>query len=336
MIIQRCELTDPDIAGWNETGDEVIIRDKALMEKKYLSASFESFVRQLQLYGFKKVNDNRSRSNKGSNKGLIFRHEAFKRDNPGLLVNVKTSAKNEDKSKADKKSRVQKGRDKPSTGSKENKSCNSEGSSFPQEKSIQSLHHRLDKMELKMDQLTARFDQLLDILVAASAPNRHSNPVLSFSKPGHKRARSEQNNLDTSMNVNGVYGRRVSNEYVQQISGIGSSVSHQAHPKAQVYAVGQGMQSDNLVNKKFSDLSSDQEKAIFYDVKSGEPHFGNVFDEGSESGLSSVQLHNAMNEFTDDELAQIAAMGTNSCQENTVISADNGGAGYGFKKKDGI
>ena len=83
----------PDIACWNEVGDAFIIKNKSGFEETYLTISFESFVRQLHLYGFKKMNNRKNSAGSGKKKELIFHHEDFLRGREDLVACMQTVKK---------------------------------------------------------------------------------------------------------------------------------------------------------------------------------------------------------------------------------------------------
>jgi len=142
-IISECDKNEPDVASWSVNGDLLIIRDKASFEKDCLSISFESFIRQLHMYGFKKINDKRSGSNKGGSKNLIFRNKDFKKGRPELLCKIQT---------------LKKEKKKRSLNSNRNDSKTPVSTTLLP---IETLNHRMDRMEGKIGELQ---NQIKDIL----------------------------------------------------------------------------------------------------------------------------------------------------------------------------
>eukprot|EP00349_Pseudokeronopsis_sp_Brazil_P003909 CAMPEP_0202964494 /NCGR_PEP_ID=MMETSP1396-20130829/8575_1 /ASSEMBLY_ACC=CAM_ASM_000872 /TAXON_ID= /ORGANISM="Pseudokeronopsis sp., Strain Brazil" /LENGTH=509 /DNA_ID=CAMNT_0049686647 /DNA_START=67 /DNA_END=1596 /DNA_ORIENTATION=+ len=83
----------PEIGGWSDEGDTIIVKDVKLFAEKviptvYRHNNFASFVRQLNFYGFRKV---RSESLEKA-EWWIFRHPSFLRDQPNLISEIKRSA----------------------------------------------------------------------------------------------------------------------------------------------------------------------------------------------------------------------------------------------------
>jgi len=91
-IFMDCDKNLPNIACWSANGELIIIRDKSYFEKYCIAVSFESFIRQLHMYGFKKMNDKRT-GRKTQVKDLIFRHKLFKKNRPELLEKIQTLKK---------------------------------------------------------------------------------------------------------------------------------------------------------------------------------------------------------------------------------------------------
>ncbi|XP_055124228.1 heat shock transcription factor, X-linked member 3 [Symphalangus syndactylus] len=79
---------------WNDDGDAVIVEKDLFQrevlqrrgaEKIFKTDSLKSFIRQLNLYGFRKT---RPSNSPGNEKMMIYRHSNFQRDKPRLLENI--------------------------------------------------------------------------------------------------------------------------------------------------------------------------------------------------------------------------------------------------------
>ena len=74
-----------EVIYWNETGKSFLIRDQqsieALLPEIYKTSSYKSFVRQLNVYGFKKK--------RNKNKKIEFRNKNFIKGKKDLLFNIK-------------------------------------------------------------------------------------------------------------------------------------------------------------------------------------------------------------------------------------------------------
>ena len=111
-MIENCSALHPEIAGWNDAGDTVLIYSPTQLEQHYLPqyfqhSKFPSFVRQLNLYGFKNVtkevttsgdnsvsgsHNNGGSASSTSGSGLqAFRNPNFLRGRKDLVGNIQRS-----------------------------------------------------------------------------------------------------------------------------------------------------------------------------------------------------------------------------------------------------
>lgn len=81
---------------WNSSGEEIIIREKSFIDEVlklkwyFKTTDFNSFIRQLNLYGFRKVRvDDASVSQLRGTSHMRYRSANFRRDKPELLINLK-------------------------------------------------------------------------------------------------------------------------------------------------------------------------------------------------------------------------------------------------------
>lgn len=99
-MINRC---DPQVACWNDKGDIFIVKDSSSLAKIFIPryfdhSNFSSFARQLNFYGFRKINNLHDTDGFSSNH-VRFHHEYFCRDRPELLSKIKRSTLNNSNSK---------------------------------------------------------------------------------------------------------------------------------------------------------------------------------------------------------------------------------------------
>ena len=112
-MIENCSVSNPEIASWNDAGDTVLIYSPTQLEQHYLPQYFQhnkfpSFVRQLNLYGFKNVTKELaapgsggsvggSHNSGGSGSGTsgsgmqAFRNPNFLRGRKDLVANIQRS-----------------------------------------------------------------------------------------------------------------------------------------------------------------------------------------------------------------------------------------------------
>ena len=111
-MIENCSISHPEIASWSDAGDTVLIYSPTQLEQHYLPQYFQhnkfpSFVRQLNLYGFKNVTKELttgssssvggSHNSGGSGSGTsgsgmqAFRNPNFLRGRKDLVANIQRS-----------------------------------------------------------------------------------------------------------------------------------------------------------------------------------------------------------------------------------------------------
>lgn len=156
-IINESHEATPEVACWNEHGDAFVIKTKAAFEEKYLSIGFESFVRQLHLYGFKKVNNNKGSSSGPKKKLFIFRQEDFQRGREDLvscMQTVKREKKNAKKVKEEQTKKILD--DVIETDDESEKKI----AAKRVEDVDESMHLKMDRIDSKVDGIYVKLDEL--------------------------------------------------------------------------------------------------------------------------------------------------------------------------------
>lgn len=155
-VIEHCNQHDPAVASWDAEGTAFIIKDvtslsQFYLPKKFDHSNFQSFVRQLNLYGFRNVSKETEGFSGDSGAGpghVVFKNDNFKRGRRDLLVNIRRSKKGD---RSQRKTR--------------------------QEEELHSiceaLNQRFDRVDVevkslhaKMDLLSSRLDKVLNLLLA--------------------------------------------------------------------------------------------------------------------------------------------------------------------------
>jgi len=89
--------THPTAIGWTDDGKNFVIKNPSVLASEIIPKYFkhnnvQSFIRQLQFYGFRKIKNKclpPGSSTKQGPRQLFFRHEKFVRGRPDLLVEIK-------------------------------------------------------------------------------------------------------------------------------------------------------------------------------------------------------------------------------------------------------
>ena len=104
VVKLRNLVDDPEnveVITWSKSGTEIVIQDidkfKDYLVKSsvFKTNNFSSFVRQLNMYGFHKVNG--YKHSYGTKHPLVFEHPNFQRDKPHLLSSIKRFQKSKDR-----------------------------------------------------------------------------------------------------------------------------------------------------------------------------------------------------------------------------------------------
>eukprot|EP00568_Trieres_chinensis_P006888 CAMPEP_0183301676 /NCGR_PEP_ID=MMETSP0160_2-20130417/7710_1 /TAXON_ID=2839 ORGANISM="Odontella Sinensis, Strain Grunow 1884" /NCGR_SAMPLE_ID=MMETSP0160_2 /ASSEMBLY_ACC=CAM_ASM_000250 /LENGTH=581 /DNA_ID=CAMNT_0025464331 /DNA_START=30 /DNA_END=1772 /DNA_ORIENTATION=- len=175
-LVCHCDEHDPDVCAWDEDGVAFIIKDVARLESQYLPkkfdhSNFQSFVRQLNLYGFRNVSKEKE-SGDVSSQYITFRNDDFRRGERALVRNIQRSKKGD--------------RSQRKTRQEEELHAVSD-----------ALNKRFDGMELevkalhaKVDALTSKLDRVLDLMLSSQATQIPESDSDSFTMQ-HKKRRQE-------------------------------------------------------------------------------------------------------------------------------------------------
>lgn len=87
-MVQMLSNENNEFIKWNETGDSIIISDsnkfaREILPKYFKTKKFNSFVRQLNFYGFRKVPASKS------SKGCEFTHKLFRKGCENKVINMR-------------------------------------------------------------------------------------------------------------------------------------------------------------------------------------------------------------------------------------------------------
>jgi len=153
-MIDKC---DPNIASWTNDGDMFQIRNRQEFETKilpgYFSNKFSSFTRQLNLYGFQKM---QSAPNKSATfdaeiaKYPTFYHSHFQRGKMDLLINIrKQTSKKEPKNGSSSSKESTLIEEEPSNDN----DAHASGSSVDRQRQIDTLKKRVQSLEKVVENL---------------------------------------------------------------------------------------------------------------------------------------------------------------------------------------
>mmetsp|Transcript_36001 Transcript_36001/g.53681 ORF Transcript_36001/g.53681 Transcript_36001/m.53681 type:complete len:403 (-) Transcript_36001:822-2030(-) len=89
-LIDQCNEEAPLVAAWSGDGLHFILKDKAVFEKDFLTTKYESFIKQLNNYGFTKINSKLEELGRTIPKGEEhFEHVNFRRGQRDMCKDVK-------------------------------------------------------------------------------------------------------------------------------------------------------------------------------------------------------------------------------------------------------
>lgn len=175
LLIDTCSAEHPHVASWTEDGKAFVVKDTAQFSREQLPrffkhSNFQSFVRQLNIYGFRKD----PAATSGS-RDVVFRHDYFLQGREDLLDSIQRTNKKLTAKKAapDVASKVV-----PPSPSLYSSSPSIDEWDNHQEPSLKSLQQQIAEMSTKID-------------ILLSLANHHSNGDLSGSNKedtsaGHK------------------------------------------------------------------------------------------------------------------------------------------------------
>lgn len=160
LVIEHCDANDPGVACWSDDGSFFVVKDTPTFASSHLPryfkhSNFQSFVRQLNIYGFRTVKEYDS-----SDGSVAFHHTSFQRSRRDLLGDIKRAKK------TSKKQRT----------------------SFQEEKrdDFEALNARFDDMQQQMDTMSEKLDLLISLVTAY--PNALANNNVHV---GEKRRRMD-------------------------------------------------------------------------------------------------------------------------------------------------
>lgn len=156
LLINSCSAEHPHVASWTDDGKAFVVKDTTKFAAEHLPrffkhANFQSFVRQLNIYGFRK-----DAATPGAGpRDVVFRHDFFIRGREDLLDSIQRTNK---KSSAAKKSAAS------AVATKAIPSSPSTYSSSPSVDDWDSQHHpSLQSLQQQIAEMSAKIDILLSL-----------------------------------------------------------------------------------------------------------------------------------------------------------------------------
>jgi len=154
LMIDNCSVEHPNVASWTADGTAFVVKDTAQLATDHLPryfkhSNFQSFVRQLNIYGFRKD----TAIPPGSRED-VFRHDYFRQGREDLLESIKRT----NKKPAARKSATAAAAAKfvpasPSTTYSSSPPLSIDEWDDNQQPSLQSLHQQIAEMSAKIDML---------------------------------------------------------------------------------------------------------------------------------------------------------------------------------------
>ena len=205
-MIESCDRDCSDVASWTDNGTAFVVRDTTKLATDHLPryfkhSNFQSFVRQLNIYGFRK-----DAATPGS-RDVVFRHEKFLEGKEGLLDLIQRAKKTTGKSAT----------------SKHNLPVGLASSVGEAKVSSETSQPTLLSLQMQIAEMSAKIDMLLSIATNESSRIIGSNVTAAATSSafvpapaGKKRRHDGYAISDTSDSDNDHdYDRQRSNSFTQ-------------------------------------------------------------------------------------------------------------------------
>jgi len=202
-MIEHCNRNDPGVASWINDGHEFMLGDQVALETKYIPlfymnrTKFSSFIRQLNMYGFRKTSDISSPGSKTSEdtcgQNVVYRHDSFQEGRPDLLDGVQRSKTGDHSHRKQRESEALKN----TTASLATR--------------ISCIEDKVAALDEKMDQIVRKLDNLFDVVsngnCATCSCAKSSTAKYSSKRP--KRDASVLKNYPANSPVNGTQHKTI-------------------------------------------------------------------------------------------------------------------------------